>query len=154
MRDDSEKRNIRLTAGRRIRTHAETPSADDVFADAETDAFVPFDETAFEQAADAFDDAEEDIPEPETPEPPEEPEKKARGKKQKKEKPKRPLRRRILRALCFFVLICTVLGSAALAGYLHMATRYDYLWLELEQLPYRDGTVLYAQDSDTDEWAE
>lgn len=154
MRDDSEKRNIRLTAGRRIRTHAETPSADDAFADAETDAFVPFDETAFEQAADAFDDAEEDIPEPETPEPPEEPEKKARGKKQKKEKPKRPLRRRILRALCFFVLICTVLGSAALAGYLHMATRYDYLWLELEQLPYRDGTVLYAQDSDTGEWAE
>ena len=52
------------------------------------------------------------------------------------------------------MLVCTVLGGAALGGYLHFATQYDYLWLELEQLPYRDGTILYAQDSDTGEWVE
>ncbi len=169
MSQEQEKRNIRLPAGYRARSVAQ--SADDAFGAAEVekaprasdDQLIPFDggeEDPFAAYADApafdgdadddaeqFDDADDDAEQfdDDAPEPP---------PKKQREKKKRPLLRRLLRSLCFFVLICTILGGAALGGYLHFATKYDYLWLELEQLPYRDGTILYGQDRDTGEWVE
>ncbi|MEI3014483.1 MAG: hypothetical protein V8T36_06930 [Ruthenibacterium lactatiformans] len=39
-------------------------------------------------------------------------------------------------------------------GYLYASTRNDFLWLDLEQLPHREATILYAQDRETGEWVE
>lgn len=71
----------------------------------------------------------------------------ARGKKRRR--PHRALRRIVAAALCLFLIGCLFLGR-----YLYTSTRNDFLWLELEQLPYRDATILYAQDSETGEWVE
>ena len=63
---------------------------------------------------------------------------------------RRPLLRRVLRGL----LAVFVLGCVGLGGYLAVATRSDFLWLELEQLPHREATILYAQDRESGEWVE
>ena len=52
--------------------------------------------------------------------------------------------------LCCFALIC----SAVLGVYLVNATKNDFLWLDLDQLPHRDATILYAQNRTTGEWEE
>lgn len=69
-----------------------------------------------------------------------------RGKRQRR----RPvLRRVLLGVLCLFLAACLSVG-----GYLYASTRNDFLWLDLEQLPHREATILYAQDRDTGEWVE
>ena len=52
--------------------------------------------------------------------------------------------------LCSVALIC----SALLGTYLVHATKNDFLWLDLDQLPHREATVLYAQNRSTGEWEE
>ena len=59
------------------------------------------------------------------------------------------LRRVLLGVLCLFLAACLSVG-----GYLYASTRNDFLWLDLEQLPHREATILYAQDRDTGEWVE
>ncbi len=69
-----------------------------------------------------------------------------RGKRQRR----RPvLRRVLLGVLCLFLAACLSVG-----GYLYASTRNDFLWLDLEQLPHREATILYAQDRETGEWVE
>ena len=44
--------------------------------------------------------------------------------------------------------------NLSVGGYLYASTRNDFLWLDLEQLPHREATILYAQDRETGEWVE
>ncbi len=62
--------------------------------------------------------------------------------------------RGVLRRVFWFLLGLLLALLLAMFGYLLFSTRNDYLWLELEQLPYRDATILYAQDRETGEWVE
>ncbi len=50
--------------------------------------------------------------------------------------------------LCLFIVV-----SVSLGAYLGYSTRNDFLWLDLEQLPYRDATILYAKGADG-QWQE
>lgn len=63
-------------------------------------------------------------------------------------------RRTLLRRAACCLLAVFVLGCAGIGGYLAVATRSDFLWLELEQLPHREATILYAQDRASGEWVE
>ncbi|MEG1381464.1 MAG: transglycosylase domain-containing protein [Ruthenibacterium sp.] len=78
-------------------------------------------------------------------------------KKQKKspDKPnKRRKKHRLLKAfvsLCAAGLVCVCLF---LGAYIHFNTQNDFLWLDLEQLPHRDATILYAQSGADAEWTE
>lgn len=67
----------------------------------------------------------------------------------KRRGPRRWLRRAV--AACCALAAA---GAAALGVYLSRATANDFLWLDLEQLPHRDATVLYAQNAATGEWEE
>ncbi len=60
----------------------------------------------------------------------------------------------IIRRMVLAVLALCVLGAGALGVYLYRATANDFLWLDLEQLPHRSATVLYARDSSTGQWEE
>ncbi len=62
---------------------------------------------------------------------------------------RRLLRRALCGLLAVFLLVCVGLG-----GYLAASTHNDFLWLELEQLPHRDATILYGQDRESGEWVE
>ena len=42
--------------------------------------------------------------------------------------------------------ILFVVGAGGLAAYLGVATRNDDLWLDLDQIPYKTGTVIYARE--------
>ena len=77
------------------------------------------------------------------------PEKAARAAKQK-----RPRRRRSWKArLVLALLALFVVGAGGLAAYLGVATRNDDLWLDLDQIPYKTGTVIYARE-EGGEWEE
>ncbi|BFJ84676.1 PBP1A family penicillin-binding protein [Ruthenibacterium sp. TH_2024_36131] len=88
--------------------------------------------------------------EPESSAPP--PKKKLRGheKKLKEGRKKHRWIWLLIAVMCCFMLIC----SAVLGVYLVNATQNDFLWLDLEQLPHRDATILYAQNRTTGEWEE
>lgn len=73
----------------------------------------------------------------------------------RKNKPhkKHPLLRRIL-TTALTVLVClTLMAGTATAFYVNGATQNDFLWLDLEQLPHKDATIIYAQ-MDTGDWQE
>lgn len=67
---------------------------------------------------------------------------------------KRRRRHPIVWRVVFTLLALGVLGCAALGGYLWHETKNDFLWLDLEQLPHKAATILYAQDRDTGAWEE
>ena len=73
------------------------------------------------------------------------------------EKPKKPKKERRRRSVGERVLIAVLLLLAvltgALAAYLAAATRNDSLWLDLDQIPYKTATVIYAKDEAGD-WQE
>lgn len=52
--------------------------------------------------------------------------------------------------LAFAILL--VCAGAFLVIYVNSTTQNDFLWLDLEQIPYKDATVLYAKDPDETEW--
>ena len=66
-----------------------------------------------------------------------------------------PKKRKKHRILGVLISLCAA-GMAALAlfigSYIYWNTQNDFLWLDLEQLPHRDATILYAQDGDA--WTE
>ena len=67
---------------------------------------------------------------------------------------KRPRRRRSWKArLVLALLALFVVGAGGLAAYLGVATRNDDLWLDLDQIPYKTGTVIYARE-EGGEWEE
>lgn len=76
------------------------------------------------------------------------------AKKQRHHKEKKHRHHPILYSVAALMLCCVILGGAVLGAYLSYSTRNDFLWLDLEQLPYRDATILYAKDADTGEWQE
>ena len=67
---------------------------------------------------------------------------------------KRRKRRTLLRRVLYGLLAACLLVCVGLGGYLAISTRNDFLWLELEQLPHREATILYGQDRETGEWVE
>ena len=67
-----------------------------------------------------------------------------RHRYRKKRGPLRRIAKGVLAVLCLALL--------ALGVYLWYSTKNDFLWLELEQLPHRDATILYAQDRASGEW--
>lgn len=67
---------------------------------------------------------------------------------------KRRSRHPIIWRMVFTLFALLILGCAALGGYLWHETKNDFLWLDLEQLPHKSATILYAQDRDTGEWEE
>lgn len=67
---------------------------------------------------------------------------------------KRRSRHPIIWRMVFTLFALFVLGCAVLGGYLWHETKNDFLWLDLEQLPHKSATILYAQDRDTGEWEE
>ncbi|MEF9969288.1 MAG: transglycosylase domain-containing protein [Ruthenibacterium sp.] len=78
--------------------------------------------------------------------------------KKQKDAPKTPHKKRkkhrLLKAflsVCAAALVCVCLF---LGAYIHFNTQNDFLWLDLEQLPHRDATILYAQDAGTQDWTE
>ncbi len=80
--------------------------------------------------------------------------KKAEKAEKKAEKKNKQRRRHPVVFAAVSVLLCVlVVGCLSLASYLNYSTRNDFLWLDLEQLPYRDATILYAQDA-AGEWQE
>ena len=40
--------------------------------------------------------------------------------------------------------VLAVCAGTALGGYLAWATRNDFLWLDLAQLPHKDASIIYA----------
>lgn len=82
-----------------------------------------------------------------------EPEPPALPKKRKKEK--KPRRKRSLWArLLTLLLILALIAGSALGIYFTASTRNDDLWLDLDQIPYKTETILYAKDEETGEWEE
>ena len=73
---------------------------------------------------------------------------------QEPRKSKKHFWRKLLLRLAVVVLLLGVVTGGVLLSYLKRATVNDFLWLSLEQLPYRDSTVLYAQNRETGEWEE
>lgn len=63
-------------------------------------------------------------------------------------------KKHLLRHIARWLLICLCAAVLSVGVYLWYSTRSDFLWLELELLPHRDATILYAQDRDTGEWVE
>ncbi|MEG1931640.1 MAG: transglycosylase domain-containing protein, partial [Pygmaiobacter sp.] len=70
--------------------------------------------------------------------------------KTKKAKRHRSFKARILSFLFALLLLCT----AVLGVYLVAATRNDELWLDLDQIPYKTETILYAKSEDSEDWEE
>ena len=70
---------------------------------------------------------------------------------QEKEKQRRhhSLRARILLSLLLILLV----GVGSLGIYLGVSTRNDDLWLDLDQIPYKTETIIYAKEEDGD-WQE
>lgn len=69
------------------------------------------------------------------------------AKRRRRHKERHPLRRFVRGVLAVLCLALLALGA-----YLWHSTKNDFLWLELEQLPHRDATILYAQDRETGAW--
>ncbi|MEG0770194.1 MAG: transglycosylase domain-containing protein [Ruthenibacterium sp.] len=70
-----------------------------------------------------------------------------RGSKKTKP-PQKKKKHRILKKLIGLCACLLLLCSGAVAVYLPIATRNDFLWLDLAQLPHREATVLYAQSGE------
>ena len=68
---------------------------------------------------------------------------------EKRARPRRSLRARILLTL----LLLVVLGVGGLGVYLGVSTRNDDLWLDLDQIPYKTETIIYAREEGGD-WEE
>lgn len=82
------------------------------------------------------------------------------SKKEKKEKqpknvkPKKPRVHRSLKSRLGSLLFSLLLvGTATLCVYLAAATANDDLWLDLDQIPYKTSTILYAKNTEG-EWEE
>ena len=72
----------------------------------------------------------------------------------KRGKPTPQGRRLWLRRVLYGLLAACLLACVGLGSYLAASTRNDFLWLELEQLPHREATILYGQNRETGEWEE
>ncbi len=57
---------------------------------------------------------------------------------------------KVLLAMAAVLMLCV---GTALGGYLAYATKNDFLWLDIAQLPHKDATVIYAQDT-SGQWVE
>ena len=68
--------------------------------------------------------------------------------------PKKHFWKKLLLRLAAVLVVLGLVAGGLLISYLKRATVNDFLWLSLEQLPYRDATILYAQDRETGEWEE
>ncbi len=68
--------------------------------------------------------------------------------------PQKRRRHSVLKRLIAVCLLLMLIGGGALGVYLYRATAYDYLWLDLDALPEKSATVLYAQDRETGQWEE
>ncbi len=86
--------------------------------------------------------------EPEEPEP--SPKKRKKPKKEKKPHRKRSIWARLATLLLILVLVV----GTSLGIYLTASTSNDDLWLDLDQIPYKTETILYAKSEDTGEWEE
>ena len=72
----------------------------------------------------------------------------------KKKRPQKPRRRRSWKARVALALVLLVLVSVGSLGiYLGVSTRNDDLWLDLDQIPYKTQTIIYAKDEGGD-WEE
>ncbi len=70
-------------------------------------------------------------------------------RKKKKQRRHHSLRARILLSLLLILLV----GVGSLGIYLGVSTRNDDLWLDLDQIPYKTETIIYAKEEDGD-WQE
>lgn len=68
--------------------------------------------------------------------------------------PKKHFWKKLLLRLAAVLVVLGLVAGGLLISYLKRATVNDFLWLSLEQLPYRDATILYAQHRETGEWEE
>lgn len=60
---------------------------------------------------------------------------------------------RVWKKLLAAAAVLAVCAGTALGGYLAWATRNDFLWLDLAQLPHKDASIIYAQNTQGD-WVE
>ena len=51
------------------------------------------------------------------------------------------------------LLLLVLLGIGSLGVYLGVSTRNDDLWLDLDQIPYKTETIIYAKEENGD-WEE
>ena len=75
---------------------------------------------------------------------------------QSEQTPKKPRKKhRVLGVVVSVCLSLCLFVGIFLAGYIKIATQNDFLWLDLEQLPHKDATVLYAKNAENtwDEYA-
>ncbi|MDY4784888.1 transglycosylase domain-containing protein [Pygmaiobacter massiliensis] len=76
-------------------------------------------------------------------------------KRKKPKKEKKPHRKRSIWArLATLLLILVLVVGTSLGIYLTASTSNDDLWLDLDQIPYKTETILYAKSEDTGEWEE
>ena len=66
----------------------------------------------------------------------------------------RPRKKRSLKAkVVLALLLLVLLGIGSLGVYLGVSTRNDDLWLDLDQIPYKTETIIYAKEENGD-WEE
>ena len=66
----------------------------------------------------------------------------------------RPRKKRSLKAkVVLALLLLVLLGIGSLGVYLGVSTRNDDLWLDLDQIPYKTETIIYAKEKNGD-WEE
>ena len=63
----------------------------------------------------------------------------------------RPRKKRSLKAkVVLALLLLVLLGIGSLGVYLGVSTRNDDLWLDLDQIPYKTETIIYAKEENGD----